>query len=81
MLWAAAFVILDLLAFENGVAHVFRHRDALDAVAGLIDEFFAQLLQDGHLALEFRLRRTFIFLFEFGRLEAASSPVWIWHDI
>ena len=77
---APAFVILDLLAFEDGFAHIFGHGDAFDAVARLGDELFAELLQGRRFAFQLRFGRAFVFLFELAGLEAAGAAVGIWHD-
>jgi hypothetical protein len=66
-------VVGDVLAFEDGVAHVLRHRHALDAVARRFDQRLAQFLQGVGLALELGLGRAFVFLFEFGRAEADAA--------
>jgi hypothetical protein len=50
---APAFMVLDALAIEDCIAHVFRHRDAHDAVFRLRNELFAEFLQGGHFAFQF----------------------------
>jgi hypothetical protein len=69
------------LAFKDGIAYVFRHRDAFDAVARLGNQFGTQLLQGGHLAFELGFGGALVFLFEFCGLEAAGASVGIWHDL
>jgi len=73
-------MILDLLAFEDGIAHVFRHRHPFDAVARFCHQVFAELLQGGHFTFELRLGGAIVFLLEFAGLEAAGASIGIWHD-
>jgi hypothetical protein len=73
-------VILDLLAFEDDVTYIFGHGDALDAVAWLGNQFFAQFLQRSHVAFQLGFGGTVVFLLEFVGLEAAGPAIGIWHD-
>ncbi len=78
---APAFVVGDALAREDGIAHVLRHLDALDAVARRFDELLAELLQLVRLALELRFGRTVVLWFELVGLEAHRAAIWIRHDL